>query len=57
MVLHNKGNDVIKQVAPYQNCCDFCSFKVTSTCPSHFLKLKLVRYVTYEILLYYTMFT
>ena len=46
-----KGNDVFKQAAPYQNCCDLCSFKVKFTCPSHFLKLKSAHYVTYEILL------
>ena len=51
MVFHTKGNDVFKQAAPYQNCCDLCSFKVKFTCPSHFLKLKSAHYVTYEILL------
>ena len=28
MVFHNKGNDVIKQAAPYQNCFDLCSLKI-----------------------------
>ena len=46
MVFDNKENDVIKQAAPYQNCCDLCSLKIKFTCPSH--------YVTFEILLYYT---
>ena len=54
MVFDNKENDVIKQAAPYRNCCDLCSLKIKFTCPSHFLKFKFVRYVTFEILLYYT---